>query len=75
MRQYGIRIANVALFTLCSFLMASLFNQFAAAVLIPARATPENAVELATIAPASWGERSIVVERNMFGSKLASASS
>ena len=73
MRQYGIRIANVALFALCSFLTASVFNQIAAETLIPMRATTAQSIAPSLASAPTWSEREIVVQRNLFASKLGSS--
>lgn len=74
MRLYGIRIANLALFALCSFLTASVFNQIAAEMLIPMRASSAQSIQPRLERAPTWSEREVVVERNLFGSKPGSNS-
>jgi type II secretion system protein C len=72
MRLYGLRIANLALFALCSFLVASVFNQIAAEMLIPMRASTAQSVAPRLDRAPTWQDRKVVVDRNLFGSKLGS---
>lgn len=69
MRRAGIRFANVCLFVLACFLVASIVNQFAAAGLeVPARAVAPKATY--TLPPrAAWETRTIIIDRNLFGSR------
>ena len=71
MRRVGIRIANVALFTLCCFLVAEVFNDISAEFLMVARAAalPPPAVE--SQRARGWEERRPIIERNLFGAQIA----
>ena len=69
MRRAGIRLANIGLFVLACFLLASIANQFAAAGL---GAAPLPAAAPATHAAPpkpTWEARSIIIDRNLFGSR------
>ena len=69
MRRAGIRLANIGLFVLACFLLASIANQFAAAGLgaAPLPSTPP-ATPTAPPRP-TWEARSIIIDRNLFGSR------
>lgn len=70
MRRLGIRIANVALFTLCCFLVASVFNQFSGELLLPAGAAVAMPAPAQVATVRTWEERKAILERNLFDSKL-----
>ena len=72
MRRVGIRIANGALFTLCCFLVASVFNKISAEFLMiaPVRAPLASHFEGQQLR--SWEERKPILERNLFGAQIAS---
>jgi type II secretion system protein C len=71
MGRLGIRIANVALFTLSCFLVAQVFNQLAVNLLLPTqRAVTVDAAGTTTRAP-SWDERKSIIDRNLFGARVA----
>jgi len=72
MRRVGIRIANGALFTLCCFLVASVFNKISAEFLMiaPIRAPLASHFEGQQLR--SWEERKPILERNLFGAQIAS---
>ncbi len=69
MGQLGIRIANVALFTVCCFQVASVFNEVSAEYLRPGLAAFATAAP--TVAPATrdWRERQPILDRNVFGAQ------
>jgi general secretion pathway protein C len=68
----GIRIANGALFTLCCFLVASVFNKISAEFLMiaPVRAPLASHFEGQQLR--SWEERKPILERNLFGAQIVS---
>ena len=69
MRRAGIRLANVCLFVLACFLLASIANQFAAAGLGAAPLAAAPAV-IHTLPPrVAWEDRSVIIDRNLFGSR------
>jgi type II secretion system protein C len=71
MRRVGIRIANVALFTLCCFLVAEVFNDISAEFLMVAQAAaPPPAVVESHRIP-GWDERRPIIERNLFNAQIA----
>ena len=70
MGQLGIRILNVALFTVCSFQVASVFNDVSAdylrpepAAVAPAQVAPPPAQ------PREWNQRKAIIDRNVFDAK------
>lgn len=72
MRQWAIRCANVALFVLGCFLAAQIVVSVLAEVVLP----PDTVVAAVTPVVHSdqrtWAEREAILERNLFGAKLAS---
>lgn len=70
MRQAGIRIANGVLFTLCCFLLASVFNKISAEFLMaaPAAAPPRYEPDRQEIR--TWEERKPILDRNLFGAQI-----
>jgi len=71
MRRVGIRIANVALFTLCCFLVADVFNDISAEFLMVARAAAPAPPAVESLRARSWEERRPILERNLFGAQIA----
>jgi general secretion pathway protein C len=72
MRRLVLRIANAALFVLCCFLLASVINQIAAELLLPVRNGPTvPTAQTARIQQPSWSERQPILDRNLFGARLA----
>jgi len=72
MGRLGIRIANVALFTLCCFLVASVVNQISAELLLPARTAALAPARPAVLASRAWDDRQAILDRNLFDAKLTS---
>ena len=69
MRRIAIRVGNALLFVLACFLVASVINRFAAAGLA-VQAIAVFAVAPAPVpAPARWADRTVIAERNLFGSR------
>jgi type II secretion system protein C len=66
MRGVTIHIANVVLFTLCCFLIASVFNKISAEFLMIAPAAVSPALEVERQQTRSWEERQPILERNLF---------
>jgi type II secretory pathway component PulC len=71
MRGALIRLTNVALFTMACWLVSVVFNQILAERLQP-DSTPIYAGELeaAQSAP-DWNDRKVIIDRNLFGAKVA----
>jgi general secretion pathway protein C len=67
----GIRIANVALFTLCCFLVADVFNDISAEFLMVARAAAPAPPAVESLRARGWEERRPILERNLFGAQIA----
>jgi general secretion pathway protein C len=70
MGRLGIRIANVALFTLCCFQVASVVNDVSADLLMPGPSSFASGVEPAPVVQRSWSERTPILERNLFGAQI-----
>ena len=70
MGRLGIRIANIALFTLCCFQLAAVFNRVSADLLMPGpSALASNAAPVA-VAARSWSHRQPILDRNLFGAQM-----
>lgn len=69
MGHLGIRIANVALFTVCSFQVASVFNAVSADFLRPGPAALRAAPVPDAPAQRDWSERQPILDRNLFDAK------
>lgn len=69
--QLGIRVANIALFVTCTYLTAGIINDVGGAWLAPAPAAA--AAPPPTSAPdrSDWADRQPILDRNLFGAKLA----
>ncbi len=72
MGRLGIRIANVALFTLCCFQVASVFNRVSANLLMPGSASFASTAEPAVHVPRDWDDRKPILDRNLFGAQIFS---
>jgi len=70
MGRLGIRIVNVALFTLCCFLAATVVNQISAELLTPPAPVLTAALDRTPTQTGSWQDRQAIIDRNLFGSKL-----
>jgi general secretion pathway protein C len=70
MGRLGIRIANAALFTLCCFQVASVFNEVSADLLMPDSASFASIAPATAQAPRSWAERQAILDRNLFGAQI-----
>ncbi len=66
MGQLGIRIANVALFTVCCFQVATVFNEVSADYLRPAPTAFETTAPPAAAPRRDWSERQPILDRNLF---------
>lgn len=73
MGHLGIRIANVALFTVCSFQVASVFNTLSADFLRPGPAALHAAPAPALQARREWAERQPILDRNLFDAQTFAA--
>ena len=71
MGRLGIRVGNVALFVLCTFLTANVLNEITAELLTPARASVRPAAEVGPVAGRTWSDRKPILDRNLFGAQLA----
>jgi len=72
MRRLGIRIANVALFTLCCFLLADVFNKISADLLLPSGGAAPPPAPAPERRVRSWDERKPILQRNLFGAQVVS---
>jgi general secretion pathway protein C len=70
MGQLGIRIANVALFTVCCFQVASVVNHVSADFLMPGPASFAASAVPAARGPRDWDERKAILDRNLFGAQI-----
>ena len=70
MGRLGIRIANVALFTLCCFQLAAVFNRVSADLLMPGRSSISTNPAPAALATRSWNQRQPILDRNLFGAQM-----
>ena len=70
MGRFGIRIANVALFALCCFQIAGVFNKVSADFLMPGPASIAAAPAPAAVAARSWKHREPILDRNLFGAQM-----
>lgn len=70
MGQVGFRLANLALFVLGCWLSADVINQVGASVLIPNDPPPLPAIQPAANQGQSWSERQVILERNLFDTKV-----
>jgi type II secretion system protein C len=70
MGRLGIRIANVALFTLCCFQAAAVFNKVSADLLMPSPSAFAASPVPAALAARSWEQRQPILERNLFGAQM-----
>ena len=73
MGRLGIRIANVALFTLCCFQVANVVNDVSADLLMPGPASFSSAVAPDPVVERSWAERTPILDRNLFGAQIFAA--
>jgi general secretion pathway protein C len=73
MGRLGIRIANVALFSLCCFQVASVFNDVSADLLTPEPAEFASTAAPAATGPRGWDDRKVILERNLFGAQMFAA--
>ncbi len=71
MGQLGIRIINIALFTTSCFFAAGVFNHIAENRLAPDYISALQPVARAEAAQPSWNERTAILDRNLFGAKVA----
>ena len=71
MGRLGIRVGNVALFVLCTFLAANVLNEIAAELLTPARASVRPPTRSEPVADRTWADRKPILDRNLFGAQLA----
>lgn len=71
MGQLGIRIINIALFTTSCFFSAGVFNHVVESQLAPDHVSAFQPVALRTAEQPKWEERSQILERNLFGAKVA----
>ena len=69
MGQLGIRIANVALFTVCCFQVATVFNEVSANYLRPGPAAFAATAPEAGPLARDWHERQPILDRNLFGAQ------
>ncbi|MEE2672190.1 MAG: type II secretion system protein N [Myxococcota bacterium] len=70
MGRLGIRIANIALFALCCFQIAGVFNKVSADFLMPGPASIAAGPAPAAIAARSWEHREPILDRNLFGAQM-----
>jgi len=70
MGRLGIRIANVALFSLCCFQVAAVFNRVSADFLMPSPASFASGTAPDAVAARSWDQRKPILDRNLFGAKM-----
>jgi len=70
MGRLGIRIANVALFTLCCFQLAAVFNRVSADLLMPGPSYLATSPPHAPSAARSWSQRQPILDRNLFGAQM-----
>jgi general secretion pathway protein C len=73
MGRLGIRIANVALFSLCCFQVASVFNDVSADLLTPEPAQFASMATPSAAAPMGWDDRRVILDRNLFGAQMFAA--
>jgi len=71
MGQLGIRIINIALFTTSCFFSAGVFNHVVESQLAPDHVSAFQPVALRTTEQPKWEERNEILERNLFGAKVA----
>jgi type II secretion system protein C len=72
MGQLGIRIVNVALLTVCSFQVASVFNEVSANFLQPGPSAYAATAAFPAPAPRDWAQRKAIIDRNVFGAQTLS---
>ena len=70
MGRLGIRIANAALFTLCCFQVAGVFNKVSADLLMPDGPSFASVATAAPHTPRSWADRQPILDRNLFGAQV-----
>ncbi|MBW2272641.1 MAG: hypothetical protein JRG96_05190 [Deltaproteobacteria bacterium] len=73
MGRLGIRIANVALFTLSCFFAAQVVNQFAGNLLLPLQQVVAAGPAVSANRSPDWEERKSIIDRNLFGARVAAA--
>jgi len=73
MGQLGIRIINIVLFTTSCFFSAGVFNHIADSQLAPDYVSAFKPVVRAETRTREWNERSAILDRNLFGAKVAGA--
>lgn len=73
MARLGIRIANVALLTLCCFQTAAVFNKVSADLLMPGAASFAEAPAPVADVRRTWDDRKPILDRNLFGAQIAGA--
>jgi general secretion pathway protein C len=69
--QLGIRLANVALFVTCTYLPAGIVNEAGGEWLAPAPAAAAPPPAAVASSRATWQDRQPILDRNLFGAKLA----
>jgi len=72
MRRLGIRIANLALFILCCFLLAEVANKISAELLLPRSSSVMPPAAVPETPARSWEERKPILQRNLFGAQVVS---
>jgi len=73
MRQWAIRAANAALFTLGCFLAARIFVAILAEVLLPERAEAVVVRATGDVGEKSWADTQVILSRNLFGAQISGA--
>ncbi len=71
MGQLGIRIINIVLFTTSCFFSAGVFNHIADHQLAPDYVSTMKPTARAVSREPNWQERSAILDRNLFGAKVA----
>jgi len=71
MRRLGIHALNIALVALCSFQSAEVVNLIATDTLTPPPAYEARAATVVAETRSDWEARQAILERNLFGAKIA----
>jgi len=70
MATIGIRLANAVLFVLSCSVAANVITDVGASALIPTRVAAPPPRQVEAPAPKQWQDRQVILERNLFGSKV-----
>jgi type II secretion system protein C len=70
MGRLGIRMVNTALFVLCSYLAASVFNEISAELLTPPPSAARPPTSRESLSRPDWNDRKAILDRNLFRAQV-----